>query len=118
LGLSGLLTRAQPGRIGFKKVKDSGSTPTNNGRLPTCLGYLDAETIYRSNIDLSLKPRCTDSGKQWIDDFEYKFPLLDATKTIMELQDGLNDFYKGRSNPSIAMFPAQRIVRLGIGGTS
>jgi hypothetical protein len=79
------------------------------------LGYLDSETIYRSSIDLSLKARCTDSGKQWIDDFEYKFPLLDVPLTIADLQKGLDDFYKDDRNP-MGMFPAQRIVRLGLVG--
>jgi hypothetical protein len=75
------------------------------------LGYLDAETIYRSNMDLKLKPRCTETGNKWIDDFDYKFPLLEAPATVMDLQRGLDDFYKDNHNP-IGMFPAQRIVRL------
>ena len=41
-------------------------------------GYLDAESIYRSNMDLKLKPLCTTSGQKWIDDFDYTFPLLDV----------------------------------------
>jgi hypothetical protein len=77
------------------------------------LGYLDAETIYRSNMDLKLKPQCAESGKKWLDDFEYKFPLLDESATIVDLQKGLDDFYE---HNDIAMFPAQRIVRLKLAG--
>ena len=87
----------------------------SNGPQKTAylLGYLDAETIYRSDMDLKLKPQCTESGKKWIDDFEYKFPLLDDSTTIVDLQKGLDDFYE---NNHRAMFPAQRIVRLRLAG--
>lgn len=81
------------------------------------LGYLDAETIYRSNMDLKLKPRCTESGNKWIDDFDYKFPLLEASASVMDLQRGLDDFFKDNPSP-IGMFPAQRIVRLRLAGRS
>jgi len=81
------------------------------------LGYLDAETIYRSNMDLKLKPRCTESGNKWIDDFDYKFPLLEGPATVMDLQRGLDDLYKDNHSP-IGMFPAQRIVRLRLAGRS
>jgi hypothetical protein len=77
-------------------------------------GYLDAETIYRSSMDEGLKPRCPDAGKQWIDDFEYKFPLLNAE--IMKLQQGLDDFYKDDDGRDIGMFRAQRVVRLVLAG--
>jgi hypothetical protein len=81
------------------------------------LGYLDAESIYRSNMDLHLKGLCTVSGKKWIDDFEYKFPLLPMQMPIMDLQNGLDGFYKDdRSN--VGMYPAQRVVRLKLAGRS
>jgi hypothetical protein len=81
------------------------------------LGYLDAETIYRSNMDTRLKALCTASGKQWIDDFDYKFPLLSVPGTVMDLQKGLNDYYKDDHNHT-GMFPAQRVVRLKLAGRS
>ena len=74
------------------------------------LGYLDAETIYRSNMDLKLRTLCTPPGKKWINDFEYGFPLLAAPATVVDLQKGLDDFY--RDHDGMGMFPAQKIVRL------
>jgi hypothetical protein len=65
-------------------------------------------------MNQGLKPRCTDGGKQWIDDFEYKFPLLDAE--TMKLQQGLDNFYKDDDGRDIGMFPAQRVVRLVLAG--
>ena len=81
------------------------------------LGYLDAETIYRSNMDLRLKPLCTTSGKKWNDDFDYTFPLPNVPATITDLQNGLDEFYKDQDH-QIGMFPAQRIVRLRLAGRS
>lgn len=78
------------------------------------LGYLDA---YRSNMDLKLKPLCTTSGKKWIDDFDYTFPLPNVPATITDSQNGLDEFYKDQDH-QIGMFPAQRIVRLRLAGRS
>jgi hypothetical protein len=58
------------------------------------LGYLDAETIYRSNMDVKLKGLCGAPGQKWVSDFDYGFPLLEPPATIADLQKGLDDFYK------------------------
>lgn len=80
------------------------------------LGYLDAETIYRSNMDLKLKRLCTTSGQKWVNDFDYGFPLIEPPVTVADLQKGLDNFY--RNDHAIGMFPAQRIVRLKLAGRS
>jgi hypothetical protein len=91
-------------------------TADEQSKTAYLLGYLDAETIYRSNMDLKLKPLCTASGQKWVDDFDYGFPLIEPPATIADLQQGLDDFYT--TDRVIGMFPAQRIVRLKLAGRS
>jgi hypothetical protein len=120
-GLFLLFVGALVGSIGFPHSDVAGQYRLQKGqslwpeadeqwKTAYLLGYLDAETIYRSNMDVKLKGLCTTSGKKWIDDFEYEFPLLQGQATVMDLQSGLDDLYKDGNH--VPMYPAQRIVRL------
>jgi hypothetical protein len=129
-GLFLLFAGALVGSIGFPHSDVAGQYRLQKGqsfwpeadeqwKTAYLLGYLDAETIYRSNMDLKLKGLCTASGKKWIDDFDYEFPLLQMQATIIDLQSGLDDFYKDdRNRGQVGMYPAQRIVRLKLAGRS
>lgn len=102
----------------YRLQKGQGFWVTANEHEKTAylVGYLDAETIYRSNMDLKLKSLCTTPGQKWVRNFELGFPLLEPPATILDLQKGLDDFYK--NGHPIGMFPAQRIVRLKLAGRS
>src|ERR1700683_4240724 len=55
-------------------------------------GYADAEQFYLAGM-ATVKPKCTDQGKKFIEDFEYKLPVP-TTANMGQVQQGLDEFYK------------------------
>src|SRR5262249_21010763 len=79
------------------------------------MGYGDAEQPFRMALDKATKPPCSDSQREWLDDFNRKIPLP-SNMTFQQAIQGIDDFYKDWKNQSVPLFNAQNIVRLQITG--
>jgi|SRR5260370_25420385 hypothetical protein len=90
------------------------STASDNTKLAYMYGYDDAEEMYRVVLDEGAKPLCTEAGKQWIADFNRKFPMPKAT--IGQTKAGLDEFYRDWKNQRIGLWKALNVVRLQIAG--
>ncbi|HWY53058.1 MAG TPA: hypothetical protein VNZ03_01255 [Terriglobales bacterium] len=85
-----------------------------NAKYAYLLGYADAEQSFRLVLDKAEKSLCTDSEKDWFEDFNRKIPIPNIT--FQQATEGIDDFYKDWRNQSVALFNAQNIVRLQIAG--
>jgi hypothetical protein len=89
----------------------------DNAKLAYLLGYFHAERFYRFALDNGAKPRCTDEGKAWIEDFDRKI-LTSDNLSLKQAVDGINEFYKNWKNQSVYLNFAINIVKMQIAGRS
>jgi hypothetical protein len=91
------------------------SKADDNLKSAYLFGYYDAEQLYRTAMDKGVAPICGDAGKTWITDFEQKLPLPESA-TVVQLKEGLDEFYRDWKNQGVDLGLAQRVVRLQLAG--